>query len=335
MENEDVNEPVLEAEEPSQDRETADASEADEAQPVDADASENDETEGDDADAESQSEGDDGDDADADSADDGDAGDQTNEPDLVTVEYDGQEWQVPKPLEKAIMQERDYTQKTQALADERRSISEIKEATAQVGKLTHDELTASVQLQSAHQQYQAISEALSRFDNVDWNGWEMQNYEEFKRGENQYRQLQGQERAARAQVEKLTGTLRETGTKRQQAAREELDKRTKAIRQYAEKTIPGWNDELDSKIGEFAKGELQVDDVWMAQNLTPQVYRASWLAYLGAQSLQQAAKPKAAPKPKLKPTSKVKSRSGSGGQKSIENMSQPEYEAARKSGKLR
>lgn len=331
MSDED-NESVSEAVEPIQDETPADASEADEAQPDDADAPENDETEGDEADADGQSEEDDSQDADADEAEEGKAEPKAADSETVKVEYDGAEFEVPKALEKAIMQQRDYTQKTQAIADERRSISEIKQATAAVGKLTHDELEATVQLTTAQKQYQGISKALDQYSNVDWAAWEMRDYEDFKRGENQYRQLQGQERTARAQVEQLTGLIRETGTKRQQAAQEELTKRTKAISQFAEKSIPGWNAELDSKIGEFAKSELQVDDVWMAQNLTPQVYRTAWLAYVGHQSLNKAnqAKPKAAKAGSLKPLSKVKSKTGSSGRKSIEDMSFKEYEAFRK-----
>src|SRR5690349_14326658 len=38
------------------------------------------------------------------------------------VEIDGEKFQLPKKLEKAVMQERDYTQKSQAVAEQRRQI---------------------------------------------------------------------------------------------------------------------------------------------------------------------------------------------------------------------
>ena len=44
------------------------------------------------------------------------------ESDDAEVEYEGAKYRVPKPLEKAILQERDYTQKTQKLAEERRQL---------------------------------------------------------------------------------------------------------------------------------------------------------------------------------------------------------------------
>lgn len=46
----------------------------------------------------------------------------TPEPEFVEIEYDGEKFQIPRKLEKAIMQERDYTQKSQALAEQRRQI---------------------------------------------------------------------------------------------------------------------------------------------------------------------------------------------------------------------
>jgi hypothetical protein len=50
--------------------------------------------------------------------------DENQEPDLIEVDYDGNRYKVPKALEKAIMQERDYTQSKQSLAEERRSFEE-------------------------------------------------------------------------------------------------------------------------------------------------------------------------------------------------------------------
>lgn len=44
------------------------------------------------------------------------------------VEYDGQTYQVPKALEKAILQEKDYTQKTQTLAEQRRQVEYTQKA---------------------------------------------------------------------------------------------------------------------------------------------------------------------------------------------------------------
>lgn len=52
----------------------------------------------------------------------GEAEEQVAVSDDAEVEYDGTKYRVPKPLEKAILQEKDYTQKTQKLAEERRQL---------------------------------------------------------------------------------------------------------------------------------------------------------------------------------------------------------------------
>ena len=43
-------------------------------------------------------------------------------PDTVEIEYDGERYSIPKSLEKAILQERDYTQKSQEVAEQRRKL---------------------------------------------------------------------------------------------------------------------------------------------------------------------------------------------------------------------
>lgn len=42
--------------------------------------------------------------------------------DTVEIEYDGERYSIPKSLEKAILQERDYTQKSQEVAEQRRKL---------------------------------------------------------------------------------------------------------------------------------------------------------------------------------------------------------------------
>ena len=43
-------------------------------------------------------------------------------PAFVAVEYDGQEYEVPEALKDALMRQKDYTTKTQTLADQRRQV---------------------------------------------------------------------------------------------------------------------------------------------------------------------------------------------------------------------
>jgi hypothetical protein len=78
-------------------------------------------------------------------------------------EQDGQSWQVPKALEKALMHNRDYTQKTQALADKERS---FEAANAQIRAYNmRQQFDASVAQEM--QQLAAYDSVLNQ--RVDWS----------------------------------------------------------------------------------------------------------------------------------------------------------------------
>ena len=61
-------------------------------------------------------------------ASEGEQQEPVSEPAEVEIEYDGERFSVPRKLEKAIMQEADYTRKTQALAEERRQVQYLQKA---------------------------------------------------------------------------------------------------------------------------------------------------------------------------------------------------------------
>jgi hypothetical protein len=81
--------------------------------------------------------------------------------DDVEVEYDGERFRVPKKLEKAIMQERDYTRKTQEVAEERRRI-EQSQATLNLSTMER-EFAQSVAAESAQ-----LAQLESYLQSVNW-----------------------------------------------------------------------------------------------------------------------------------------------------------------------
>lgn len=293
MSDEDTQEPIdLEATAPAQEIETPDTDEAREPQrqPDEAEAVDGtpDDTEGEEAIDESQSDEDDGSVEEAEAQADGEDG-------LVEFEFEGKSYKLPPELKDGVMRERDYRHKTQALAEERKSVTEMLQAVEQVSQLTQAEMQAHANLTNINQQ-------LEQFGRVDWNAWEEQDPVAAQRGFRDYQLLkdrQGQ----------LGQMIEQAGQKKAEAAQQELAKRVQATQTYAAKSIPGWTPELDRQIGEFAKKEMGVDDAWMARNLNPQMYRMAHLAFVGAKSLERAkAKPKAAKSARPKPTSKVSGR---------------------------
>jgi hypothetical protein len=90
------------------------------------------------------------------SEDDADADDDGEE-----VEYEGKAYKVPKELKEALLRQSDYTQKTQAVAEQRKSVEEraaMLEAKERVLSETFDKAVAVREVQSR----------LKQFENIDW-----------------------------------------------------------------------------------------------------------------------------------------------------------------------
>ena len=333
MQNEDREIASEAVETPSEDVQ-AEALEADEASPDDAEALESDETEADDADDGNQSEEDEGETDDADDAKDGQ--EQAQAETVEIEDKDGKKHRIPKELQGFFMMQKDYTQKTQALAETRKASDELRAVTERVGSMTFEEQKVFHDFKRTEAQIEQVNKELQGYANFNWQAAEAQDYDLYRQHESYFRQLTAQQQALAAEARGYQGEMQKLGHAKQEAQREEQTKRIAAVEAFAKVNIPGWDKEMDAKIGQNAKEVAGVTDAWMAQNLTPEMYLLAADALLGRQVREQAkkAKPKGPPKA-IKPTSKVKSRAGRGGQKSIEKMSQAEYEAARKSGALR
>lgn len=302
----------------------ADASEADEAQPDDAEDDSDQGAETDEADDANQSDEDDGE---SDDADDGDDEAKAETEDLVEIEVNGKLKKVDPDVAKAIMQERDYTQGKQAIADERRALGEMRASLENLTKVSNEQLNAYTHLQAAQAQYAQITKTLDEFAQVNWQALKDQDYSAYERAADDYRTLQMQERQARSQIEKINGDLQGISKQRQQAIQQELRARFEGIQAQAKREIPGFNEQVDRDVTNYMR-ELGADDFWLAQHLSPALFKAAWKAmqYDRVQSKAKAAKPKQERRD-VKPTTRIKSRSGGNPRKSIAEMSVEEYAA--------
>jgi len=83
-------------------------------------------------------------------------------PEFVSIEYDGQEFEVPPVLKDAFMRQSDYTQKTQTVAEQRKSLE------AQAAALTQQQ-----ELQQQHfedvAQIKAIDQQLEQYNALNWS----------------------------------------------------------------------------------------------------------------------------------------------------------------------
>ncbi|ABQ70789.1 hypothetical protein Swit_4451 [Rhizorhabdus wittichii RW1] len=96
---------------------------------------------------------DDDDDGSGDSDGDGDAG----RGEAVDVEYEGQLYQVPRPLKEALLRQADYTRKTMELADQRRALAADKAGIEQTQAMTVDEFQAMARLQAVDAELQDLA----------------------------------------------------------------------------------------------------------------------------------------------------------------------------------
>ena len=82
-------------------------------------------------------------------------------PEFVSIEYDGQEFEVPPVLKDAFMRQSDYTQKTQSVAEQRKSL-----------ELQAAALTQQQELQQQHfedvAQIKALDQQLEQYNALNW-----------------------------------------------------------------------------------------------------------------------------------------------------------------------
>lgn len=237
---------------------------------------------------------------------------------LDVIEYEGKQYQIPKPLKPGFMMQSDYTRKTQEVAEQRRQLEQGYQA-LQASQTAHqEEITERAKLV-------AIDAMLQNYDQINWAELEAQDPVGAGSQFRQYQQLKDQ----RAQVE---NALRQWQSKRTETQHQDLVRRIQETRDHAQKNIKGWTPETDKQLIDFAtsKGFSQQE---LAGSMDKRVYEMLYLANIGAQTLaKQTAAPKQQAKP-VQPTKTVGGKSNPAAGKSLADMSMEEYVAYRESQK--
>ena len=161
------------------------------------------------------------------------------EAEFAEVEYDGERFKVPKKLEKAILQEKDYTQKTQKIAEERRQWEVLQEQ----NKLRNIEAAFERELFPEIQKLQAYEAVLKQ--PVDWNSMPMEEMVRTRAQRDQWRD------EANALKESLSSKRQEFGAKLDAALK---DLKSKAVDTVA-KSLPGWSEKSLNSLREYGKTE--------------------------------------------------------------------------------
>lgn len=235
----------------------------------------------------------------------------------VEIELDGQILKVPEAFKDGAYRHKDYTVKTQTLAEERRQVEAQRDTLTQAMQFSEKELNLRVELDG-------MAAQLQRYEQVDWDAFEAQEPLTAQSEYRKYSQLQ-------QQFNRRYGELQEAQTERSQVVERDLANRISATTDWAYKNLPGMSPEMDTKITDFAVRELGYEPGTLKQSYNPRIYRTLYLAHLGHQLLTRQAAQGRQPETSrpTQPLETVNTRNGNGGRKSIGEMDMDEYAAHR------
>ena len=158
--------------------------------------------------------------------------------DWVEVELEGDKIVIPPKFREAFLKNADYTQKTQALADQRRVIEQRAQA------LQVQEQTLQ-QLQPLYAQGQMVENAIQQFQRIDWETLRQTDPVDYAAKRADYAALTQQRQELLQHVSRGQEYL----AQQRQAA---IAEAAKAAEPVIRKAIPDWGPEKDSKLTQFA-----------------------------------------------------------------------------------
>lgn len=211
---------------------------------------------------------------------------------------DGQKYRVPKPLVPYLMRNKDYTQKTQATAADRKALEAQQALIEERSKATDEELDARADLRT-------VNKELQRLESYDFTAWQQHRQTDPMGADEVWNYLQH----LKGQKAELDGKLSNAEKSRTDKAQQELAKRVQDTAGWAQTNIPNWKPELTNTLVKFAL-DSGVPESTLQQNWSPPLYKLLHEAHIGRQLLnkQSAPKPKAA-EPPPEPLKVVKARS--------------------------
>lgn len=230
--------------------------------------------------------------------------------DFIEVEGDdGKLHKLPKAVQGRVMSKKDYTQKTQAIADTRRELEAREKRNTELVQAASKTIQERAQLSALDMKIEELQKAEAEYQQLDWNALfaEVSTNPEAKF---KYDQLQHNHAQLRRQMEQLFGKrhglanqIQKTEQEQIQAQRTEFAKRQGEARKVIESQIPGWNTERDAQMvtgaGEFYG--LTREQLLVA-SADPSLYRVVWDA-VQLRTLLKARANK--PKPPVKPADTI------------------------------
>lgn len=158
-------------------------------------------------------------------------------PEVETVEFEGQEYNIPPELKDAFLKNKDYTTKTQEMAEQRKDL-----------EADRQRFQEAIQLQTAHTeaytQLGILDQQLSQYNEIDWNTWASQD-------PNAAQQAQIQMGALREQRTQAQGKLQSLHAETQQQMHNETAKVVEQNRAKIERSVPNWSSDTEKAVFDF------------------------------------------------------------------------------------
>ena len=226
-------------------------------------------------------------------ADDGEALLEPKEPEFVEVEYKGEKYNVPPELKDSFMRTKDYTEKTQTVADDRKALESQQQQFQQAAQMQQQNM-------QGHAQLAALQNQLNQYQNVDWDAFSENDPTAAQKAFFSYTQLKDA-------TTNLGNQLQQQQSQALQQQQIQSAKQTEQGKAELARDIKGWGTDLATKLnthGEtygFTSNEMnQINDPRMVKVLND--------AYLYRQSIKSAT---SKPEPIVKPVSKVRGKTSS------------------------
>jgi len=170
--------------------------------------------------------------------DDEDSEEQTDpSPESTTVEYEGQEYNIPPELKDAIMRQSDYTTKTQEVAEQRKDL-----------ETDRQKFQEAIQLQTAHTEAYThlgiLDQQLAQYNDLDWHTLAAQD-------PNATQQAQIQMGALREQRTQAQEKLQSLHAETQQQMHNQTAKEVEQNRAKIERSVPNWSSDTEKAVFDF------------------------------------------------------------------------------------
>lgn len=202
--------------------------------------------------------------------------DQPEEPvdDSEEIEFNQKQYKLPKEIASAVKDmQKDYTVKTQSLAEQRKTF----EAQSQFQQQHIQEFAKVV----------ALNDSIAEFEKIDWNALSQEDPVKAQ-------QLFFHKSSLESQRNQLAQTISQKNQQLALEKQQDFAKRIEESESVLKRDIKDWSPELESKLLTFASSNYNVDaEDFKSAKANPSTMKLLYDAYVGKQIIQkQMAKPK-------------------------------------------